>query len=481
MRPLEFAFFVLVTGLLVTQNVRGLPRKYLLFLAVAGLATALASIWLGQARWQLAPAYGLFAALSLLLLRRSVAHVALRSLGVALGAVLLATSAAASLGLPIFELPPPNGRYFVGSTSLSLVDQTRSNAFFGAPAEARELYVQIWYPGEIAQPPPRRRTFWEELHRGKLDRFTLFSSYLRGIETHSYEDLPLSPVATSHPMIVFSHALGSFAEQNTVLMEHLASHGYIVLGVGHPYVSMRVVRGADEAVYVDLDKLNELDAQLDIVDAELERRVASAASDVERTDLQLQRYERATGFNELMAVWVDDLRFVLDSVTAGNAADPRLQSFASAIDTDRIGLIGMSFGGAAVTELCKSDARCRAGMNMDGGSTFGRGQREPLKVPFLALVQERSDSLDYLLAASRSDFYLAKVKGATHLDFTDDTVALPILKWLNITGDVDGKRMLEITNVVALQFFDAYLRDTPKPRFTELPELVVRTNVTSPE
>jgi predicted dienelactone hydrolase len=264
-------------------------------------------------------------------------------------------------------------------------------------------------------------------------------------------------------------------------MEHLASHGYVVLGVGHPYVSMRVVTGTGQAVYVDLDKINELDAQLDAVGAELEPRLASAAADEERANLQLQRYERASGFNALMAVWVDDLLFVLDSLTARNAADPKLRSFASAIDTDRIGLLGMSFGGAAVTELCKSDVRCRAGMNMDGGSTFGRRQREPLDVPFLALVQERSQSLDYLLAASNSDFYLVEVKGATHLDFTDDTVALPILKWLNITGDIAGERMLEITNAVALQFFDAYLRDGPLPPFAELPELAVRTNVISPE
>jgi predicted dienelactone hydrolase len=282
-------------------------------------------------------------------------------------------------------------------------------------------------------------------------------------------------------VIVFSHALGSFAEQNTVLMEHLASHGYVVLAIGHPYVSMRTVSAAGEAVYVRLDKINELDAQLDAVDAELEPRIARAAADEERADLQLQRYERASGFNALMAVWVDDLRFALDALTAQDAVDPRLRSFASALDADRIGLLGMSFGGAAVTELCKSDVRCRAGMNMDGGSTFGRRQREPLQVPFLALVQEGSESLDYLLPASHGDFYKVEVRGAKHLDFTDDTVALPILKWLSITGDIAGERMLEITNAVALQFFDAYLRDNPTPRLTQFPELTVRTNVTSPE
>ena len=45
------------------------------------------------------------------------------------------------------------------------------------------------------------------------------------------------------------------------------------------------------------------------------------------------------------------------------------------------------------------------------------------------------------MSASRSDYYAVEVKGTTHLDFTDDAVVLPILKWLNITGDIDGGRV----------------------------------------
>ena len=144
MRPLEMFFILIVAGLLVAQNVRGIQRKYLFALAVAGLSTVLLSGLLGQARWQMAPAYLLFVTLSVLLLRRAYSHVAVRSLGVALGILLLAISSAASLGLPILTLPAPDGPHVVGSTSLSLIDETRDNSFFDAPNEKRELYVQIW-------------------------------------------------------------------------------------------------------------------------------------------------------------------------------------------------------------------------------------------------------------------------------------------------------------------------------------------------
>jgi predicted dienelactone hydrolase len=201
-----------------------------------------------------------------------------------------------------------------------------------------------------------------------------------------------------------------------------------------------------------------------------------AGSAEERMRLLLERYESADGLNALMVTWVDDLRFVLDSITTPPRRDPKLQAISERIDADRIGLLGMSFGGGAVTELCKSDARCRAGMNMDGG-TFGRRQREPLQVPFLGMNREGENFLDYLMSASRSDYYAVEVKGATHLDFTDDTVVFPILRWLNITGEIAGWRVIEVTNAVALRFFDAYLRGAPKPRFDdEFPELVTRMN-----
>jgi predicted dienelactone hydrolase len=479
MRLLEIVFILILAGFLVAQNVRGVQRRHLFALAIAGISTVVLGVSLGQARWQMVPAYFLFVVLSALLLKRSASHVAVRSLGIALGILLLAMSAAASLGLPILTLPAPSGPHVVGSTSLSLIDETRDNSFFSEADRPRELYVQIWYPGVLAadQPTPRVRTLWEELYRGDQDSFTVFSSYLRGIKTHSYEDIPLSREQAYYPTVIFSHAMVSFAEQNTLLMEHLASHGYIVVGISHPYTSMRVVSSDGTATYPDLDKVNEVSAQFRSVSAELVPMIERAGSPEERMRLELELYERATGNNALMAIWVDDLRFVLDSITTQSGKDdPSLQAFAKHVDADRIGLLGMSFGGGAVTELCKSDTRCRAGLNMDG-PTFGQRQRQPLEVPYLALIRENQHALDYLLAASRSDYYQLEVKGSTHLDFTDDAVVLPILRWLNITGTIAGWRAIEITNAVSLRFFDAYLRGGPRPRFSsQLPEVTVTTN-----
>jgi dienelactone hydrolase len=442
------------------------------------LATIVVTVFLGQMRWQMAPAYLLFAILSLLFLKRSYSHVAIRAVGVAFGVLLLAASVVLSAGLPIARLQPPAGPHIVGSTSLSLLDESRDNAFFGAPDEKRELYVQIWYPGVVegSDSEPRVRPLWQELYRGERDLFTLFTGYLRGVKTHSYADIAMSPAQAPYPVIVFSHAIASFAEQNTLLMEHLASHGYVVFALSHSYASMRVVSSQGTAIYPAMDKISEGSAQIDAVIDELTPRIERAGSPEERAALQLEQYERSTGLNDLMAIWVDDLRFVLDSITSPSAGRSTLQAFANRIDADRIGLLGMSFGGGAATELCKIDERCRAVSNIDGG-TFGERQRQPLQVPYLLLSRADRRSLEYLLQASRSDYYRVEVAGATHLDFTDDPVVLPIFKWLEVFGPIPSERVIEIMNAVELRFFDAYLRGGPKPRFDgEFPELTVEMN-----
>ena len=86
-------------------------------------------------------------------------------------------------------------------------------------------------------------------------------------------------------VIIFSHAMGSFPEQSTLLMEHLASHGYVVFATSHPYASMRVVSSDGRATYLDLDKINEVSAPFDAEAADASAKVEQASSAEERTRL----------------------------------------------------------------------------------------------------------------------------------------------------------------------------------------------------
>jgi hypothetical protein len=85
---------------------------------------------------------------------------------------------------------------------------------------------------------------------------------------------------------------------------------------------------------------------------------------------------------------------------------------------------------------------------------------------------------EHLLVNSTSDYYEVLVEGAGHGDFCDMTFVMPFMKWLGANGPIAPMRAVEVVNAVSLQFFDAYLRDRPKPRFStqEFAELRVTMN-----
>ena len=58
--------------------------------------------------------------------------------------------------------------------------------------------------------------------------------------SHSAPNAPAAP--GRYPVLVFNHGFGSFQKQSTSLLEELASHGYVVLSVGHAAESLVVQR-----------------------------------------------------------------------------------------------------------------------------------------------------------------------------------------------------------------------------------------------
>ena len=59
--------------------------------------------------------------------------------------------------------------------------------------------------------------------------------------------------------------------------------------------------------------------------------------------------------NEQVAIRVADLRFVMDVISNPTKGNPELAKLLEQVDASRIGLLGMSVGGAAVMEVCKID------------------------------------------------------------------------------------------------------------------------------
>jgi len=141
-----------------------------------GLAGVL-HIVIEKMRWQMAPAYGV----AVFVLAWSIAQFFIqpgthskwrKALDVFVGAivvlvafVLLLSSMAASIAMPVFEIPPPDGPYMIGTQDQYLVDTSRPEWFTADPNDHRELLVRVWYPaGPSANTPVQ--PYWPEVKHG---------------------------------------------------------------------------------------------------------------------------------------------------------------------------------------------------------------------------------------------------------------------------------------------------------------------------
>ena len=83
----------------------------------------------------------------------------------------------------------------------------------------RALPMTIWYPA--ANPDD-------------LEESVTYQEQLVVVEGHALRDAPPAADTAPFPLIVFSHGSGGTRFQSIYLMEHLASHGFVVMAVDHP-------------------------------------------------------------------------------------------------------------------------------------------------------------------------------------------------------------------------------------------------------
>lgn len=497
MRPFELALVLslLLTALSGFVPLQRRPRwiRYLPWLSGALLALHLV---LEGYRWQLAPAYAL-TAIQLLMSRRAQPAQAppparLRTIlriaaGVLVLLVLGTTTLLATL-IPVFDLPAPSGALRIGTTTFSLVDSSRPEVFTGDTTDRRELLIQAWYPAEPAAdarpeqlvPPRVARAMTQGLG---LSRLPFLLSHLSLVKTHSYRDAPISETRPAYPVLVFSHGYWGTPTQNTVQMEELASHGYVLFSIGHSHESAALLHpdgrlvGLSHELFRSVQELGRKPGY----GALLWRLIASPDPE-ERQRLLQENSERDVHFSTSVRLWAADTSFVLDELQRPDPA-PALRRFQRRLDMERIGVFGMSFGGATAAAVCLQDSRCRAGINMDG-TMFGAvaARDSALHVPFMFMTSEPFGMLpEPVFRRTRAPAWLLKVNGSTHLDFTDLSLVSPLLRTAGMMGPIDGERMQTIMNAYIVAFFDRTLADRDPPLLqgasTDYPEveLQIRT------
>lgn len=515
------ALFLLVVAAALARLIAGPLHPQLGYstLAITGVALLCLGGMFEGWRWQMYPAYLAFAVLMLAALRKGRTKLLWRALS---GLPLVALAALAGLlshYMPMISLPAPTGPHGVGTLGFSITDPARRERY--APERNRELFVEVWYPADRQQAKGFPvRTLFQELYEGDYNRNSFLFGYLDEVDTHSHIQAPVARTSEGKfPVLLFNHALDfGFTSQNHLLMEHLASHGYVVLGIAHPYQSPKVnladagtvfrarkppddivlprqeldvgIVGTVHAATNDMGKVSDLKSQLYPLSEEY-----TALPDAGRSALLVRAINstRLAPFrkwltpelledfvfheylkeNSRVRYWVEDNQFIAGSL--GNLRLP-VAGLAEAMDAQRLGVIGMSYGGAVAGEFCKIDSRCDAGANLDG-TQWGEHWNQPLRAPFLMLYHDGHEGgNDFAYQSPAADFWDYRIKGSTHTDFTDFAYLWPGLKKLRLGGEIDGMRMMQVLNIIHSGFFDHHLKGKPVPGelFTKLPELTGR-------
>jgi len=488
-------------------------------ITVVGLVLLCLGLLIEGWRWQLLPAQIAFVLVAVGCLKTSDTKFIWRLLAALPLLVLVVCSALLAQLMPIVSLPEPTGPYGVGTFDFSITDPARIERY--SPERNRELYVEVWYPAEKASLEKYPvRTLFQELYEGDFNRTSLIFSYLNQVDTHAHSQAPVAKSAEgAFPVLLFNHALDfGFPSQNSQLMEHLASHGYVIFSIAHPYQTAKVnlakagtifrasglpgdivlpraslFKGIVGTVFDETKDMKQVSRLKSLLYPLSEKYVALADEDkadflkqaVNSSEMEPFKEFVTVEFledfiyydyikdNSLVQYWVEDNQFIVDSL-------PHLQApvagFSKILDLERLGVFGMSYGGAAAGEFCKIDPRCKAGANLDG-TQFGSHWDRKLQVPFLMFYHDgHQGGNDYAYLPPVADFWDYRVKGSLHTDFTDFVYLWPILKHVGFSGSIDGMRMMDILNTVQLDFFDHYLKGKaiPGELYTDILEIVVR-------
>lgn len=455
MRLIEIIYAILSLSLLwwsifsTRQNRKGILVQIEVLLLLVILHWKMEGI-----RWQMAPLYSV----PLLIVFFSWLNILKKWLKIIIVIICLLFTIIAitiPLILPVFTFKEPSGKYAVGTTSYTLVDQNRSESYEKNLNIKRKLAIQVWYPanknekGELVPYLSNIHPIASGLNKAlKMPPF-LFQQ-LSLVKAHSMDNLHISSDKPNYPVLIFSHGLTGFRNQNTFEVEELASHGYIVVGIDHTY---------DAAATIFED---------------------GSSAEI--------RFKNLSGFEVLdshISIWEKDVSFVLNQLKKMNKKDKK-HLLTNRLNLDQIGMFGHSYGGATAVQMLMKDNRIKAAVNMDGTLYGDKVKKQGIKKPLMIFNGEKSiDYKSYKKTLKQADTKLKKplsyyennwketterrenavanggisieIPHTSHMSFTD----FPLFSPFFANKGEDPRHVHNVINAYTLNFFDAHLKNQP--------------------
>ncbi len=358
-------------------------------------------------------------------------------------------------------LPDISGNFAVSRVDYDLTDSSRDEIFTDDPNDKREIMLTVYYPADPA-PDAEVAPYMSDSLRQAVTQQLGIPAMMLDITTHVYQDQPVA--SGDFPLLIFSPGFGNLTAYYTSLLEEVASHGYIIAAMWHPY-STGLVEFADGRIAA----LND------------------AGSDL------------ANNNDGVFGVWTGDALFALDTLEQFNQDDSLLTGH---INFEHVGAFGHSFGGATAAEIAHDDARVDAAINMDG-TMFGEVADEGLTKPFMMMESELTPPTDAQLEAagvtraeidqSIQDYkdrvqtvvgtaqpgYRFHLIDSEHNSYSTDMLSIAekfgALIGPSVVGTIEPQHAFDLISTYVIAFFDQQLGDDGS---TELDDLPGDANVT---
>ncbi len=373
-------------------------------------------------------------------------------------------------------LPAPDGPHPVGFQRFELTDDARRGLGGEAADVPRTLPAAVWYPAEAAGAGRAYLSPAEaEVQLPALARNLRYApesvAALGGCRAPDTEGAAPAQAASRFPLVVLSHGFYSYPLQNTALAGALASHGYVVVALGHPGDSadVRLADGRLVPTNMAAEKPEFLAWR---------HAFHSASAHAARARL-IDGYGEALAGSRLGAsveVWRDDVLFAVRALQAGDVPAP-VRPVLAAADAGRLAIAGMSFGGSTAASACRRLPACRAAISLDGLNFDPELFDADLQRPLLLMLGDwvrfpMYDGLpseagfnpnDYAYerweaAGLSPDVLRVRVPGTRHMSFTD----LPLLmagEGLEAHfGDADPPAVAGAIAAASRAFLDVHLK-----------------------
>lgn len=342
----------------------------------------------------------------------------------------------------VTAIPRANGSYGVGSNAVNFTDYSRVDPF-SPNRQQRSVVVSAFYPAApietchekvVDYMPPRTALFEDET----------YSQY--GIPNGTFESLKLSQCdhdsqtidkIEKYPLVMFSPGLGVSRLLYSAVAQSVASHGFVVVTVDHPY---------DASVVEFPDGTLVLGANI-TTDAEIELTLSTR---------------------------VEDVSFILDQLSLVSSTRRLLPFATTSLNTQKVPIYGHSLGGATAAAVTMNDSRIAGSVDMDG-TLFGPVVKRGFSAPFMIFEHEQNNTSQPSwnetwshLPGWKLELELAGSEHGTFIDFPIIVKSLGLTKYLPpkavaLIGTIDGARALDIISAYLRAFLRFALSGATSP------------------